>query len=1189
MDNEQQVPGTASDTAADAAPASEQEKPRRTSRRRSASSPAGAPAAPQAPDQGKAVDAAGAGSGAPVADPAGTPPAGDEGADDAQATVKPKRATRSRRKGAAAADAAGDEPGATGRDAAAESPAQPTAEESPAVEPKAQASAHGVEAQKTAPGEPAGGPVADAEQPKTRSRRRTSARAAAVKAETRLPEAQSSEGLAEAPADHEQGTAASRAKSSVRGRRRAALKVGEAREATVEAEARPGGQTADSPSPRESVPDQGSEGKERTRAHHAASEGVRGGTEAPAGQVAVVSAESGPERGAELREKPRDGFVALFGEALSPTSMIFQAPDLSTILRPVLTPEPVQEEEHEDEHEDEDEDTELAGRRRRRSRGRRSRATHAAEASGEQNPDEGEPPQESEEVTSRRRRRRRRGEADLELEGGLDDDPPGTVTRVRAPRAASEPTSTRVASVKGSTRLEAKKQRRRESRESGRRRHVITEAEFLARRESVDRQMVVRQKEDRIQIAVLEDGVLAEHFVSKTQQDSLIGNVYLGRVQNVLPSMEAAFVDIGRGRNAVLYAGEVNWDAAGLEGAPRRIENALKSGDSVLVQVTKDPVGHKGARLTSQISLPGRYLVYVPGGSMTGISRKLPDVERTRLKKILKDRLPEDAGVIVRTAAEGASEEELTHDINRLRAQWESIKEQASSTKVLAPELLYGEPDLTIKVVRDVFNEDFSKLIISGDEAWDTIEAYVTYVAPDLLGRLEKYQGDDDIFAQWRIDEQIHKALDRKVFLPSGGSLVIDRTEAMTVIDVNTGKFTGSGGNLEETVTKNNLEAAEEIVRQLRLRDIGGIIVIDFIDMVLESNRDLVLRRLVECLGRDRTKHQVAEVTSLGLVQMTRKRMGTGLLEVFSETCEVCGGRGVITYDEPVERGGSSRPSTPAAEHQAAPRNEAAVSTSGRKRRRRGGGQQTEAAPAPAPAPAQAAPADEAERQARAQATRAALAAVAAAAHAAHIHDDESAAILAAATTEGGQAPPAGPAPAAPAPAEPDHAPAAASEAHAQAAAVALAAAGSAPARNAEAARAADSELLPAATSGDENQPVLTIGGERVALPHGEAVPEPPEAAPVLSLDALSQAFDQLTGERHTPGEAEPRQGRKRRSRGAHSGQGSAEVTRVDASAGAVGSQTRSAVAPAPAGMKDSPPDEAGPMILGVGVPASEL
>ena len=511
------------------------------------------------------------------------------------------------------------------------------------------------------------------------------------------------------------------------------------------------------------------------------------------------------------------------------------------------------------------------------------------------------------EVTSHRRRRRRRGTEDIEIEGGVDDDVE-TVTKVRAPRLADSHASNTVTGVRGSTRLEAKRVRRRESRSLGRRRHIVTEAEFLARRESVDRQMLVRQKDGRIQIGVLEDGVLAEHFVSKTQQDSLIGNVYLGKVQNVLPSMEAAFVDIGRGRNAVLYAGEVNWDVTGLDGAPRKIENALKPGDSVLVQVTKDPIGHKGARLTSQVSLPGRFLVYVPGGSMTGISRKLPDTERARLKKILKDKLPEGAGVIVRTAAEGASEEELTHDINRLRAQWEEIQEKANSRKVLAPEMLYQEPDLMIKTVRDVFNEDFTAMIVQGQDAWDSIEAYVTYVAPDLISRLQKWDGEDDLFDHYRINEQLAKALDRKVYLPSGGSLVIDRTEAMTVVDVNTGKFTGSGGNLEETVTKNNLEAAEEIVRQLRLRDIGGIIVIDFIDMVLESNRDLVLRRLIECLGRDRTKHQVAEVTSLGLVQMTRKRLGTGLLEVFSEPCEQCAGRGLVVHDQPLSgrSGGAS-------------------------------------------------------------------------------------------------------------------------------------------------------------------------------------------------------------------------------------------------------------------------------------------
>ena len=511
------------------------------------------------------------------------------------------------------------------------------------------------------------------------------------------------------------------------------------------------------------------------------------------------------------------------------------------------------------------------------------------------------------EVTSHRRRRRRRGTEDIEIEGGVDDDVE-TVTKVRAPRLADSHASNTVTGVRGSTRLEAKRVRRRESRSLGRRRHIVTEAEFLARRESVDRQMLVRQKDGRIQIGVLEDGVLAEHFVSKTQQDSLIGNVYLGKVQNVLPSMEAAFVDIGRGRNAVLYAGEVNWDVTGLDGAPRKIENALKPGDSVLVQVTKDPIGHKGARLTSQVSLPGRFLVYVPGGSMTGISRKLPDTERARLKKILKDKLPEGAGVIVRTAAEGASEEELTHDINRLRAQWEEIQEKANSRKVLAPEMLYQEPDLMIKTVRDVFNEDFTAMIVQGENAWDSIEAYVTYVAPDLVSRLQQWDSADDLFDHYRINEQLAKALDRKVYLPSGGSLVIDRTEAMTVVDVNTGKFTGSGGNLEETVTKNNLEAAEEIVRQLRLRDIGGIIVIDFIDMVLESNRDLVLRRLIECLGRDRTKHQVAEVTSLGLVQMTRKRLGTGLLEVFSEPCEQCAGRGLIVHDQPLSgrSGGAS-------------------------------------------------------------------------------------------------------------------------------------------------------------------------------------------------------------------------------------------------------------------------------------------
>jgi len=549
-----------------------------------------------------------------------------------------------------------------------------------------------------------------------------------------------------------------------------------------------------------------------------------------------------------------------------------------------------------------DDGDESSGRKRRRRGGRGRRRKSGSGDAGDADDDQTDGEDDDDSVdandddsdaddsstggsTSRRRRRRRRSDSSPDDELS-PDDPPNTVVKVREPRNRDSE------NTRGSTRLEAKKQRRREGREAGRRRApILNEAEFLARRESVERVMVVRQAEDRIQIAVLEDGVLVEHYVTKGASASMVGNVYLGRVQNVLPSMEAAFVDIGRGRNAVLYAGEVNWDAVGLEGQPKRIELALKSGDPVLVQITKDPVGQKGARLTSQISLPGRFLVYVPSGSMTGISRKLPDNERSRLKSILKRVMPEDAGVIVRTAAEGASEDALEADVERLQALWTDITD--ATTSATPPELLYSEPDLAIKVVRDMFNEDVAKLVVSGDSAWRTVDAYISAVAPDLLDRVDHWVESEDVFAHYRVDEQLMKALDRKVWLPSGGSLVIDRTEAMTVVDVNTGKFTGSGGNLEQTVTKNNLEAAEEIVRQLRLRDIGGIIVVDFIDMVLESNRDLVLRRLVECLGRDRTKHQVAEVTTLGLVQMTRKRIGSGLLESFSETCEVCAGRGV--------------------------------------------------------------------------------------------------------------------------------------------------------------------------------------------------------------------------------------------------------------------------------------------------------
>ena len=485
--------------------------------------------------------------------------------------------------------------------------------------------------------------------------------------------------------------------------------------------------------------------------------------------------------------------------------------------------------------------------------------------------------------------------------GKLKVDVEDTPKPERAPRERKVSTKTKPAAAEkeesGSTRMDAKRSRRRESRDSSRRRSSVTEAEFLARRESVDRKMAVREKDGRVQIGVLEDGMLVEHYVAESQGGSLIGNVYIGKVQNVLPSMEAAFVDIGRGRNAVLYSGEVDWEAAETGNQPRRIELALKSGDQVLVQVTKDPVGQKGARLTSQISLPGRFLVYVPGGNMSGISRKLPEGERQRLKTILKTALPEDAGVIVRTAAEGATEEQLILDVERLKRQWEEISAQVEKGK--APELLHSEPDLLVKIIRDVFNEDFSELVVSGETAFATIKDYLESVAPDLIEKLVAHDSDEDIFDHFRIGDQIVKALDRKVYLPSGGSLVIDRTEAMTVVDVNTGKFIGSGGNLEQTVTKNNLEAAEELVRQLRLRDIGGIIVVDFIDMIQESNQEMVRRRLLECLSRDRTKNQVGEVTSLGLIQMTRKKIGLGLLETFSEPCECCAGRGVVVHEEP--------------------------------------------------------------------------------------------------------------------------------------------------------------------------------------------------------------------------------------------------------------------------------------------------
>ena len=545
---------------------------------------------------------------------------------------------------------------------------------------------------------------------------------------------------------------------------------------------------------------------------------------------------------------------------------------------------------------------EFRRRRRRGGRGRRRNGKDVADN------DESDTTEESTDSTDldgathkRRRRRRARGEGVTPGET-IEEDGVLTVVKVRPVRVREPRNENKTFNRRDRNKFD--RPDRRERRDFTRKRGtVITESEFLARREAVERTMLVRQIADRTQIAIIEDDVMVEHYVNRNSNISYVGNVYLGKVQNVLPSMEAAFVDIGKGRNAVLYAGEVNWDAHGLsDTAPRKIEQVLKSGQSVLVQVTKDPIGQKGARLTSQISLPGRYLVYVPGGGMSGISRRLPDNERNRLKSILKNLIPDQAGVIIRTAAEGAPEAELERDVTRLKAQWDDIEKKASDSSTSAPSLLYGEPDLTVRVIRDIFNEDFNKMLVQGDQAWDDIQNYIGHIAPELASKIEKSVSPKDLFAENRVEEQLAKAFDRKVYLPSGGSLVIDRTEAMIVIDVNTGKFIGKGGNLEETVTKNNLEAAEEIARQLRLRDMGGIIVIDFIDMTLESNRELVLRRLVECLGRDRTKHQVAEVTSLGLVQMTRKRVGQGLIEAFSTTCESCGGRGIHIHSEPVKK-----------------------------------------------------------------------------------------------------------------------------------------------------------------------------------------------------------------------------------------------------------------------------------------------
>ena len=569
-----------------------------------------------------------------------------------------------------------------------------------------------------------------------------------------------------------------------------------------------------------------------------------------------------------------------------------------------------------------------SNRNRRRRRGGRGRRKPGASDTtnteiGEEDSDEDSGEEDSTEgTTSTRRRRRRRATGEGVTPGEtIEEDGVITVVKVREKRERPERPARTDRTDRNNRNRRDRNDRggRSEYREPYRKRGtIITEGEFLARRENVDREMLVRQIADRTQIAVIEDGVMVEHYVNRNSNVSYVGNVYIGRVQNVLPSMEAAFVDIGKGRNAVLYAGEVNWDAAGIsESQSRKIETVLKTGQPVLVQVTKDPIGQKGARLTSQISLPGRHVVFVPGGGMSGISKRLPEEERARLKSILKNLIPEESGVIVRTAAEGVSEEDLTNDVARLKAQWEDIYAKSQNPNFHAPAALYQEPDLAVRVIRDIFNEDFRKLTVQGATAWDEITSYLGFIAPELTQKIEKYTGTGDLFADFRVEEQLAKAFDRKVYLPSGGSLVIDRTEAMVVIDVNTGKFIGKGGNLEETVTKNNLEAAEEIARQLRLRDLGGIVVIDFIDMILESNREAVLRRLVECLGRDRTKHQVAEVTSLGLVQMTRKRVGQGLIEAFSTTCDSCSGRGIHIHMEPVKmKAPMPQLDTPSSQHE---------------------------------------------------------------------------------------------------------------------------------------------------------------------------------------------------------------------------------------------------------------------------------
>jgi ribonuclease E len=426
-------------------------------------------------------------------------------------------------------------------------------------------------------------------------------------------------------------------------------------------------------------------------------------------------------------------------------------------------------------------------------------------------------------------------------------------------------------------------------------------------------QMCVHVRPEATQIAVLEGRSLIEHYVSRPSDDAnqIHGNIYIGRVQNVLPGMEAAFVDIGTPKNAVLYRGDVQYDSedvdsggpggkgggggGGGKDADVRIEQLLRPGQTVLCQVTKNPIGTKGARLTQEVSLAGRFVVLIPNSSTYGISKRLSDEERKRLRRILDAVRPQGQGLIVRTAAEGATPEELRRDVERLLRQWSQIEALAARSN--APHLLYREPPLAVRVIREEFNKDYRGVLIDDVELHREVHEYVAALIPELADRIELY--DDPalpIFERQHVHEQLHKALDRKVWLPSGGSLIIERTEALTVIDVNTGKNVGSS-NLEETVFRNNLEAAEEIARQLRLRDIGGIIVIDFIDMEIRKNREQVLKVFKDCLSRDKTRTQVFDISELGLVEMTRKRVSEGLVESFSAICPNCNGRGIILDD----------------------------------------------------------------------------------------------------------------------------------------------------------------------------------------------------------------------------------------------------------------------------------------------------